>query len=222
VLITRPAAEAEALAAALARRGFLPVPAPLLRVVPRAVTVPQGVEAVLVSSGNALPALAGVALPLFAVGDATARRAREAGFATVLSAGGDAQDLAALAAARLRPGARLLLAAGAGQGGALAAALRDAGFAVHRRVAYAARPVGRLPAAAVRAIEAGELRAALFLSAETARCFARVLPPALAPRLAAVEALVIGRPAADALTLLPFRRVRVSVAPTLDQVLALL
>ena len=45
---------------------------------------------------------------------------------------------------------------------------------------------------------------------------------ALRPALAEVDACAIGRPAADVLTPLPWRRVRVSLLPTLDQVLALL
>ena len=44
-------------------------------------------------------------LPVLAVGDATARAAREAGFESVTSAGGDVGDLAPLAAARCAPSA---------------------------------------------------------------------------------------------------------------------
>lgn len=223
ILITRPEAEAGSLAARLRASGYVPVLAPLLVVACTKLRAPPGVDAVLVTSGNALAALGGLEqIKLLAVGDATARRARAAGFAEVESAGGDADDLLALATRILPPGASLLLASGQGQGAALAAALRQAGFRVHRRVAYAARPVRRLPEPARASISAGHLRAALFLSADTARTFTRLLPPALAPSLAGVEALAIGQPAADALALLPWARVRVSVEPTLDQVLALL
>ena len=161
-------------------------------------------------------------LPLLAVGAATARRAREAGFERVLSADSDAAALAALAARSLGPGARLLLAVGAGQGATLAAALRGGGFRVHRRTAYAAYPVAEFPGEAQAALQAGALRAALFLSAETARAFARLLPVPLLPHLAGVDALAIGEPAAAALRPLPWRRVRVSASPTLDGILALL
>ncbi len=222
ILITRPEAEAGSLADRLRGMGFAPVLAPLLRVMPRPFAAPPGIDALLVTSGNALLALAGVVAPLLAVGDATAERARAAGFADVSSAGGDADDLLALARRRLPPGAALLLATGRGQGGTLAAGLRAAGFRVHRRVAYSTRPVPRLPQAARAAIVERRLRAALFLSAETARTFGRVLPPVLRPALGTIEALAIGQPAADALSLLPWRRVRVSLGPTLDQVLALL
>ncbi len=72
------------------------------------------------------------------------------------------------------------------------------------------------------ALRGGTLRTATFLSAETARAFLRLLPDALRPSLAEVDAAAIGQAAADALSPLPWRRVRVSLRPTLDQVLALL
>ena len=225
VLVTRAVGEGAETGALLAALGWRAVLAPLLEVQTVRVRLPGRFDAVLLTSGNAVPGLAGEGLggrPVLAVGDRTAARARAAGLGDVMSAGGDASDLLMLVRARCAPGARLLLASGRGQGEGLAGALRTAGFRVRRRVAYAARPVRRFPAAAEEALRGGRLRAALFLSAETARTFARLAPPALHPALASVDALVIGKPAADALAPLPWRRVRVSVAPTLDQVLALL
>lgn len=224
VLITRPEPGASDTARRIAVLGLRPVLAPCLTIRLRPLHVPAGVQAVLVSSGSAIPALPPAlhGLPLLAVGDATAERARAAGFRDVSSADGDAAALAALAAERCAAHASLLLATGQGQGSRLAADLRRRGFRVHRRAVYAARPAARLPGPAQEALMAGGLRAALFLSAETARAFARVLPAALHPALAAVDALAIGQPAADALLHLPWRRVRVSAKPTLDSVLALL
>jgi uroporphyrinogen-III synthase len=182
------------------------------------------VQAVLVTSGNALPPLpAGLhGLPLLAVGDATAMRARAAGFTKVCSADGDAAALAALAAQMLPPGTALLLATGAGQGESLAADLRHRGFRVHRRAVYAARPARGLPATARHALTDASLKAAMFLSADTARAFVRALPDGLHPALAGVEALAIGQPAAEVLLHLPWRGVRVSAKPTLASVMALL
>ena len=222
VLITRPAGEAEGTAALVRGMGLVPVVAPLFRVEALALRMPVGCEAMLMTSGNALEGLPVLGLPVLAVGDVTAARARAAGFADVVSAGGDAADLLALARASLPAGARVLLATGRGQGFVLRDGLRAAGFRVHRRVVYAMRPVPRLPEVAVAALGGGRLRAALFLSAETARCFTRVLPGVLYPALDGIEALAIGQPAADALALLPWGRVRVSLAPTLEHVLALL
>ena len=222
VLVTRPQPGAAETARLLTARGLHPVLAPLLRVHTLPLRVPPGLHAVLVTSGNAIPALPPVLhhLPLLAVGDATAERARAAGFQDVHSADGDATDLLHLA--RSRPLGPLLLASGRGQGHALAAQLRAAGFRVHRRAVYAAQPVGRLPAAARDALLARQLRAALFLSADTARTFVRLLPPALNPLLGGLDALAIAQPTADVLAHLPWRTVRVSAKPTLERVLALL
>jgi uroporphyrinogen-III synthase len=222
VLVTRPAEGAHT-AGLLAARGFRAVLAPLLHVSHTAIAIPPGVQAILVTSGNALPSLPPAPLRLLAVGDATAARARAAGFPNVLSAGADAAALAALAAREADPGAGpLLLASGAGQGFGLAGDLRGRGFRVIRRVGYAARPVTRFPEAAAAALRAGELHAALFLSAETAAAFARLLPPALYAALAGVTALAIGPSTADLLEPLPWLRVCRARTPTLDDVLALI
>lgn len=225
VLVTRPQPGAGVLAARLRELGHRAVLAPFLRIAPVAARLPDPakVQAVLVTSAQALPALPPSGLPLLAVGDATAARASARGFTLVHSAGGDGVALAGLAARLLDPaGAPLLLASGRGQGGALAAALRTHGFRVLRRTAYAATPVRTFPAAAAAALRQGSLRAALFLSAETALAFARTLPPALAPALRGVDALTIGGSTATALHGLPWRDVRVADHPTADGVLALL
>ena len=219
-MVTRPEGSADAVSARLCEMGFEPVLAPMLRIEARPVRHPGRAGAVLVTSANALPALAGVEAPLFAVGDATAARARAAGFREVESAGGDARDLLALVRLRCPAGASLLLAAGAGEGGALTAGLRAAGYRVRRRVAYAALPVPAFPPAGLAAIEGRRLRAVLFMSAKTARVFCRLLPPSLAGALSGVDAIAIGPAAAEVLAPLPWRQVRVSLGPTLEQMLA--
>lgn len=221
VLITRPAAEAQRTAERVRALGLHPVIAPLLRVETRPVAVPP-VQAVLLTSGNAVAAVRGTSLPVFAVGDTTAARARAAGCPNVTSAGGDATDLVALVCRTCPPGSALLLPTGEGQGGGLAADLRAAGFRVHRRVAYVARPVRAMPQAALDAVAGNRLRAALFLSAETARVFVVLLPPSLHPALAGIDALAIGQPVARVLDALPWRRVHVSLTPTLDELLTFL
>ena len=94
----------------------------------------ERLHAILVTSGNAIPSLPASHhhLPLFAVGEATAARARDAGFTQVNSADGDANALAELVARSCdRHAGPLLLASGRGQGEGLAADLRARGFRVH-------------------------------------------------------------------------------------------
>lgn len=223
-MITRPEPDASETATRVAALGFEPVIAPLLSVRPRRVAGRGDHDAILVTSRNAIASLPPEwrGARLLAVGSATAQRAREAGFACVLDAGGDAADLAALTRDRLSPGAKLLLVHGVGQGDALAGALAELGFAVTRRRGYGTEAVRALPAAAGDALRSEVLRTATFLSAATARAFVRLMPATLVPLLEAVDAVVIGRSTADALAPLPFRRVRVSLKPTLDEILALL
>src|SRR4051794_41252334 len=72
----------------------------------------EGVQALLCTSANGVRATAARTtrrdLPVLAVGDATARAARDVGFAHVESAGGDVEGLARLAARRLDSAARRL------------------------------------------------------------------------------------------------------------------
>jgi uroporphyrinogen-III synthase len=228
ILITRPDAGGEATARRVAAMGFTPVLAPLLTVRMLGLSLPPATsfQAVLATSANAIPSLPASlhATPFLAVGDATADRARQAGFAVVRSAGRDAAALAALVAEACDPRAgSLLLASGRGQGLALAARLRDAGFRVLRRAVYAAVPATSLPDNAVAALRAKSVRAALFFSPATARVFVRLLPASLCPAsLSDIDAIAISREAEAALAPLPWRRIRVASEPNQDRLLALL
>lgn len=227
VLVTRPEPGASETARRLAALGYAPVLAPVLSIVPRPLAAPpRAPQAVLVTSANALPALPDAlhATPLLAVGDATAAKARAAGFAQVVSAGRDAEALALLVAERCRPAeGPLLLASGEGQGLTLAAELRRRGFRVQRRIAYAAQPAATFPVEARSALDAGRLRAALFFSPETARVFMTILQRDTTPaRVRGVEALVISAATATPLRAAPWRTIRIAAQPNQDELLALL
>ena len=220
----------------VAALGFTPIMTPMLaiRPLPARLPPPARLQAVVLTSANALPALLATllpgrgaelrALPVLAVGDATAARARAAGFTSVTSAGGDAAALAALVARRCAPAnGALLLPTARGEGLLLAGLLRAAGFAVLRRAVYAAVPQNSLAPAAVAALSRGAVDAALFFSAATARRFATLLPAALpATCLHAVDALALSPAVAAPLAALPWRRIRVAARPTQDALLTLL
>src|ERR1700719_383852 len=88
-LLTLPRAEAESLTAVFARQGVQAVIEPLIEIVDRAAALPDlaGVQGILCTSANGVRALARASgergVPLFAVGDATAARARAEGFLAV-------------------------------------------------------------------------------------------------------------------------------------------
>ena len=226
VLVTRPPPGLDETMQALRARGHVPIAAPLLRVRLLSPAVPARVQAILLTSGQAAAPLAAVAPHLLdslslAVGDRTAARARQAGFACVRSAAGDADDLAGLAATCCRPrDGLLLLACGIGQGRSLSRALRGSGFRVARRCVYAAAAVRRLPGPARAALDPEPtLDAALFFSRDTAAAFARLLPRRLRQALARTRALAISDAAAEPLRALGWRSIETAAAPTAEALL---
>jgi len=108
VWVTRTLPEAEATAARLEAKGHRAIAAPVLEARPLAVSLDlHGVAALAFTSGHAIAAFARLTaardLAVFTVGVATARQAREAGFADVRSADGNVEALADLIA-DVRPG----------------------------------------------------------------------------------------------------------------------
>jgi|SRR5580704_6308640 uroporphyrinogen-III synthase len=229
-LVTRPRAEAAALAEALMARGIEAIIEPLLDIHYRDGPAPDlaGVQAVLCTSANGVRALARLsgerAVPLFAVGEASAARARQEGFAQVASAGGNVADLSWLARERLHPEqGRLLHVAGSDVAGDLAGELRRAGFAVERAVLYEARPAAGLSGATARAFASGLIDFALFFSPRTAAIFVRLAEPAgIAPALRNVAALSISAAADASLAGLDFRARHVAETPDQRGLLAAL
>jgi uroporphyrinogen-III synthase len=228
VLITRPGDAAAETARRVAAIGLRPILAPVLEITPIRARLPSParLQAIVITSANALPALSSAyhSLPLLAVGDATAARARAAGFRDVHSASGDVHALVARVLARCDPaGAPLLLAAGKDRTVDASPALQARGFTVIRRSVYAAVPVAALPEPALAALRDAAVRAALFFSPATARAFVGLLLAVLpAGIVAAVDALAISRATETALAPLPWQRIRVASRPNQDELLALL
>ena len=149
-LVTRPNEEACVLTQALASRGIGALIEPMMQIHFRDAS-PElaGFRAVLCTSANGVRALARISgergIPVFAVGDATAARARAEGFTIVESASGDVGSLIRLVADRLPTrGGPLLHVSGSDVAGDLVGELKIRGFAVERSVLYEARPVAAL------------------------------------------------------------------------------
>jgi uroporphyrinogen-III synthase len=176
IWVARPEPGATRTGARLAALGHHPLVAPVLAVEPTGQGLPEGSFAGLIlTSANAVTALTLEdrarlrALPAFAVGARTAALAREAGFADVREAVGDALSLARLVRASLAEGAHLLHAAGAERKAEPAASLAAAGFSLTVRALYAARVVAGLPDAVAAALSAGDLDAVLHYSRRSAQ-----------------------------------------------------
>jgi uroporphyrinogen-III synthase len=219
ILVTRPEPGATATAVQLTLLGFEPVLLPCLAIKPRATKFPEQPAALIITSAQAIRSLPSSFRQIrsFCVGDATAIKLREAGFVSVESAAGDAKTLFRLITARRIPGTHLL-AVGQRHGLALARQLREAGITVVRRSVYSAAPLRELPAAIGAALGAGEIDKALFYSAETAKAFMRLNPPGTA----GMESLALSPAIAEVLKNLPWRTIRVALAPAEADLLALL
>lgn len=251
ILVTRPADDAGSLTAALDRLGCDSLLAPMLRIQPNdAAPFDLGDGAAfLFTSANGVRALArraglagvlpqALALPAYGVGDATAKAARDAGFAEVESAGGDVYALAELAAVRRRPqDGPLLHVAGTDVAGDLAGMLGDRGFCVRRFALYQAVAADQLDPAAYAALANGTAAGVTFFSPRTARSFVSLAVDAAAtnrsPALCrntvayclseAVAAALRDGGAADAQgDPLGWAAVRVASTPDQDSLLALL
>jgi len=229
VLITRPEADSGALRDALAARGVEALIEPMLSIRPIAgATVDlTGIQALLFTSANGVRAFAPLSpvrdLPVYAVGDATARAAGEAGFTTVASAKGDVDDLAALVRRRVDPAAGALLhVAGSAVAGNLAGALQADGYGVERRVLYETAAVGALSPAARQALNEESLDGVLFFSPRTARTFVTLVAnAALNHRYRTLHAYCLSAAVADEVRDRPWAGLTVADAPTQDALLAL-
>ncbi|HLN23341.1 MAG TPA: uroporphyrinogen-III synthase [Patescibacteria group bacterium] len=227
-LVTRPREDSEGIARALAGRGYEVQVEPLLEIVPRSgvALVLTGVQGILATSANGVRALAvnlaGRDLPVWAVGDATARTARELGFHHVETARGDVGSLVALVATRCdRSQGALLHAAGSAVAGDLAGQLSGAGFEVRREVLYEARTATALSPALCQALDQNELEVALFFSPRTAATFATLTRAAgRETGCAGLAAYALSPAVARELAALPWRSVITAARPEQESMLA--
>jgi len=230
VLVTRPEAEAVSLARELARRGIQALIAPMLVIVPTGVSLADAgrFQAATVTSGNGADALAAAmprrALPVFAVGEATAERLRHHGFAAVSAAEGTGLALAELIRNKVRPGAGALLwVSGDEIRVDLATELGRHGFEVERVIGYRATAASELPAEAVEAMSDGTADGVLFFSPRSAERFASLVSAAgLARRTAGMTAYCLSAAVADAARPLPWATIRIARRPTSGDLLATL
>jgi uroporphyrinogen-III synthase len=177
ILVTRPQPRAADTASALRARGHEPIVAPLFEMERLADVDPKTGpwDAILLTSANGLWGIASFGhdkkwhgIPVFAVGDVTAKAARDMRFADVTSASGNVNDLINLVSARLQPPARLLYLAGEERAGDLAGALRSKNFDIDLVVVYRFLTPRVLPETAAAAL-AGDLDAILHFSRAAAQ-----------------------------------------------------
>jgi uroporphyrinogen-III synthase len=221
VWITRAQPGAAATAGRVRALGHVALVAPLLAVEPEGLAEIDlaGVGALAFTSANGVRAFvgrsSGRALPVYAVGTATAEAARAAGFEEVAHFDGGVEDLAAGLAGQSIEG--VVLHPGAAEpAGDLAGALAERGLVVRRLTLYRTRPValgpGHLNALAVADV-------ALVHSAKGAEALAKALRRHPQPRL---KVLGISAAALRPLAQVPLAACAAASHPRESDLLALL
>jgi uroporphyrinogen-III synthase len=228
ILITRPIEDAKPLADALEERGIAVLIEPLLEIrhLDDAEIDLDGVQALLFTSANGVRAFAALSprrdLKVFTVGDGSADAARQAGFATVESAKGDVEALAALVVDRLKAeDGTLFHAAGTVTASDLKTRLEGLGYQVRRAQLYEAKIATALSTETRANLTLGGIDAVLLFSPRTAATFAELWRTAGSPSLGRIHALCLSAAVAREIGSLGWAAVEIADRPDLPSMLAL-
>lgn len=180
LLVTRPAADGQALAAELEARGHSVICAPVIDIATKPDAAPDltDVKGLAFTSANGVRAFQPFAaparhLPAYGVGPQTAAALSAAGFSNVHIAGGDVTSLARTITDDC-PEGPVLHISGRDQAGDLAATLKAAGCEARRAVLYEARAATELPPAALTALRDNALDGVILYSKRSAEIFYRL------------------------------------------------
>ena len=246
-LVTRPQPEAAELAEALAARGVPAIVSPALSIEPVAVSATDHarnapIDGMIFTSRNGVRFGADLApsraLPVFAVGEATAAEARKAGFVAVKTAMGDGRSVAALVRRTYLANAdQVSKREGSGRGGSgrgphlvhpsgahravdLTAQLARDGIRVSSVTTYEAVPVDGFSVQAYGSMSEGRLAGILLFSPRTARHVAHLIAAnGMDERLSGVYAVCLSGNVAEPIRHLRWRKIVVAQARTTDAML---
>lgn len=232
LLVTRPEPDASRQAEKLRELGHEPVLAPLLTIetIPGVPLDLDQAQAVIVTSRNVLRAMAARPeliearnLPLYAVGDATARLAAELGFRQIVTGPGTGEQLADLIARELDPGnGTLVHLAGGMLAFDLKSALEAKGFTIRQPVLYSAVQAKALPPEALALMREGRLDGAIFMSPRTAAIFTTLTAAeGVVTQASQLRCYCLSQSVADALAPIS-AKIAVAPHPSEEELLALI
>lgn len=214
VLVTRPREQAADTARRLRLAGHEALIDPVLDI--RSLPVPAApadAAAIAVTSANAVPALRGLpaGLPVYAVGEATARALQAAGRPAACVADGEGAALAGLIRRAVPPPATILHPCGRDVREGLEQALVAAGYRYVPLVSYEAVPATALGPVSAHALAEGRIDAGLFFSPRSAGRWAELVGAAgLSHGVRPMLAACLSPAVATELRSLPFRRIRIA------------
>ena len=216
VLVTRPRDQAAGTADLLRAAGHEVLIDPVLEIRRVQAPLPSGeLTAIALTSANAVPALADLpcALPVFAVGQATARALQAAGREPAGVASGEARALAGMIRDKVPPGGTILHPSGRDVREGLEAGLVEAGLGYLPLTVYEAVPATSLAAEVAAALRAGRLGAGLYFSPRSAALWAGLVRAAgLAGQTRTMRAACLSDAVAAGLGDLPFACVRIAAS----------
>lgn len=230
IWVTRPRNDAQETAAKLAALGFEPIIAPMLEMQNLPANLPdaKSFAAIALTSANALVALDAqnalaelLHLPVFCVGDRTARLAKKYGFTNVFNANGALADLAQLIIDTPVKGP-IFYPAGKHVEGDLAAALAPNNRLVITTKTYEMRAVTKLPPEIAIALEDNTLTAVSFYSRRTAASFCALADTAtIKDKMCTLTALCLSENVAMPLLENHFTRIGLADYPSEEAMMAL-
>lgn len=232
LLVTRPEPDASELSARLGEMGHQAFVEPLMRVeFSKDVHLQvSGIQALIATSRNGLRALAGhvslpelQTLPVFAVGEATAKLARELGFQTVHTGPGTALELVPLIREMAKAeNGDLLHLAGDMLAVDLKGKLEALGYGVQSQVMYQMTASQQFGAENISALKEGLVDGVILLSPRTARLFMDLAKSHdLLAVVAGLTFFCLSTAVRDGLESDMDLRVRIASKPELEEVLAL-
>ncbi len=233
LLVTRPEPDASRQARDLEGIGLNTVVEPLMDIQfsERENLDLGGVQALIATSRNGLRALERMpelesarALPLIAVGPASAQKARELGFGTVHEGPGTAEGLVAIVQANTSAQQGVVLhLAGASLASDLKGTLEALGYDVQQPVLYRASRSAGLSQPLQAALRSGEIGGVVLMSPRTARIYRELLKKAdLMQSVRDVVHYCLSQAVAARLEGGSFENVRVCDRPREDDLLALI
>lgn len=229
ILVTRPRADAVAFSTRLHALGHTTIVEPLIDIayLDGPTLDLTGVQALAFTSANGARAAARRtserAIPVIAVGRATAAEAKALRFTNVSESTGEGVDgLSRHIVATLKPGAGSILhPTGTVTAGDLKASLTAAGFTARTERIYEAHAAETLSGALIAELAANLVDTVTFFSPRAATLFAVLIEAEnLASACRSMTAVVMSGAVANALQPLAFREIRIAAEPTADAMLA--
>ncbi|MEZ5925465.1 MAG: uroporphyrinogen-III synthase [Hyphomicrobiaceae bacterium] len=232
LVVTRPEPEASVAAEMLRKAGHEVVVAPMLTIASRRDVHLDvgGIDGLIATSANAIRAIADhvelpalLAMPLHAVGAATADAARRLGFRTVAEGGGTASALAEQLGSSQTAGAHLLHLAGDVVAVDLARLLSPRGIVVDTVIVYETIPSAELGSPLATDLRRQAIDGILLLSPRTAEIFGALVAKAgLAAEARRPTYFCISERTAAGLVGLAAPKLRIAKKPDMPSLLALI